>query len=305
MAQARQKRHRPGLDDKILTEWNALFLSALAEAASVFNNSDWRDAAIRNGDFLLRELRKPDGRWHRSWHADGEPRARHDALAGDHAALVDAFTRLAECTGEARWITAAVETADTMLDWFWDPVNGGLFTTAEDAEELIVRRKDLKDNALPSANSTAAVALYRLAGLTAEQRYANQADRILCLLNTQVDQGIGMYSNALIAADLRRRGTTEIVIVGDRPDILRMAHSIWRPDTVLAWGEPYDSPLWEGRDEGYVYVCRDHVCQLPQDTVEGFSEVLTGKRLSMPTGPESGPHRQDPAPPSNTSQTLA
>ena len=59
-----------------------------------------------------------------------------------------------------------VETADTMLDWFWDPVNGGLFTTAEDAEELIVRQKDLKDNALPSANSTAAVALYRLAGLT-------------------------------------------------------------------------------------------------------------------------------------------
>ena len=89
---------------------------------------------------------------------------------------------------------------------------------------MIVRQKDLKDNALPSANSTAAVALYRLAGLTAEQRYANQADRILCLLNTQVDQGIGMYSNALIAADLRRRGTTEIVIVGDRPDILRMAH---------------------------------------------------------------------------------
>ena len=78
-------------------------------------------------------------------------------------------------------------------------VNGGLYTTAEDAEELIVRQKDLKDNALPSANSTAAVALYRLAGLTGEQRYANQADRILHLLNTQVDQGIGMYSNALIA----------------------------------------------------------------------------------------------------------
>ena len=305
MAQARHERRRPGLDDKILTEWNALFLSTLAEAASVFNNSDWRDAAVRNGEFLLRELRKPDGRWHRSWHADGEPRARHDALAGDHAALVDAFTRLAECTGEARWITAAIETADTMLDWFWDPVNGGLYTTAEDAEELIVRQKDLKDNALPSANSTAAVALYRLAGLTGEQRYANQADRILHLLNTQVDQGIGMYSNALIAADLRRRGTTEVVIVGDRPDILRMAQSIWRPDTVLAWGEPYDSPLWEGRDEGYVYVCRDHVCQLPQDTVEGFSEVLTGKRLSMPGTPAATPNGQDPAPPSEASQAPA
>lgn len=287
MAQARQQRPRPGLDDKIITEWNAMFLSTLAEAAAVFNNADWKAAAIKNGEFLLRELRRPDGRWNRSWQADGEPQARHDALAADHAALVDAFTRLAECTGEARWITAAVETADTMLDWFWDPVHGGLYTTAEDAEELIVRQKDLKDTAMPSANSTAAHALYRLAGLTGEQRYANQADRILHLLNTQVDKGIGMYSNALIAADLRRRGTTEIVIVGDRPDILRMAQSIWRPDTVLAWGEPYDSPLWEGRTEGKVYVCRDHTCQAPQDTVEGFSEILTGKRLSLPSSPDA------------------
>jgi len=285
LAQARQQRPRPGLDDKVLTEWNAMFLSTLAEAAAVFNNSEWKAAAIRNGEFLLRELRDDNGRWYRSWHADGQPQARHDALAGDHAALVDAFTRLAECTGEARWITAAIETADTMLDFFWDPVHGGLYTNAEDAEQLIVRQKDLKDSAMPSANSTAAIALYRLAGLTGEQRYANQADRILHLLNGQVDKGIGQYSNALIAADLRRRGTTEIVIVGDRPDILRMAQSIWRPDTVLAWGEPYDSPLWQGREEGKVYVCRDHTCQAPQDTVEGFSEVLTGKRLSLPEPP--------------------
>ena len=170
-----------------------------------------------------------------------------------------------------------------MLDWFWDPMEGGVFTTAEDAEALIARQKDLTDTALPSANSTAALALYRLAGLTGEMRYANQADRILQLLGTQVDQGIGMFSNALIAADLRRRGTTEIVIAGDRPDLLRMAQSVWRPDTVLAWGEPYDSPLWDGRKDGYVYVCRDHACQAPQDTVEGFSELLTGKRISLPT----------------------
>ncbi len=285
LAQARQQRPRPGLDDKILTEWNAMFLATLAEAAAVFNNSEWKAAAIRNGEFLLAELRGSDGRWHRSWHADGEPQARHDALAADHAALIDAFTRLSECTGEARWITAATETADTMLDFFWDPVHGGLYTTAEDAEELIVRQKDLKDSSMPSANSTAAIALYRLAALTGEQRYANQADRIMHLLKTQVDEGIGQYSNALIAADLRRRGTTEVVIVGDRPDILRMAQSIWRPDTVLAWGEPYDSPLWHGRDDGKVYVCRDHTCQLPQDTVEGFSEMLTGKRLSLPGTP--------------------
>jgi uncharacterized protein len=78
-----------------MTEWNALFLSALAEAAAVFQRRDWLDAAVANGEFLLRELRGPDGRWFRSWQADGEPRARHAALAADHAALVDAFIRLA------------------------------------------------------------------------------------------------------------------------------------------------------------------------------------------------------------------
>jgi uncharacterized protein YyaL (SSP411 family) len=278
LAKARAERRRPGLDDKVITEWNALFLAMLAEAASVFDNKHWLDAAIKNGEFLLRELRQPNGRWNRSWHAEGAPQARHDALAADHAALIDAFTRLSEATGEARWIQAATETADTMLDNFWDPSEGGLYTTADDAEELVVRQKDLSDNATPSANSTAAMSLYRLAALTGEQRYANHADRILQLLGTQVDKGIGMFSNALIAADLRRRGTTEVAIVGDRPDLVRTAHSIWRPDAVLAWGEPYDSPLWGDREEGYAYVCRDYACQLPQDTVEGLTEMLTGKK---------------------------
>ena len=92
-----------------------MFLATLAEAASVFNNPTWLEAAKKNGEFLLSELRRPDGRWNRTWHADGAPQARHDALAGDHAHLVDAFTRLAEATGEARWIEAAIETADTRL----------------------------------------------------------------------------------------------------------------------------------------------------------------------------------------------
>ncbi len=278
---ARAERARPGLDDKVLTEWNALFLSALADAAAAFGNRDWLDAAIANGEFLLRELRSADGRWMRSWQADGSPPARHAALAADHAALVDAFTRLAEASGQARWITAATETADTLLDWFFDPVNGGLFTTAEDAEELVVRQKDIADNATPSANSQAAIALYRLAALTGQQRFRNHADRILQLIAGQLDTSIGMFSNALLAADLRQRGTTEIAIVGDRPDLVRLAHSIWRPDAVLAWGEPYDSPLWEGRAAGFAYVCRDYACQLPQDTLEGFAEQLAGRPLDL------------------------
>jgi uncharacterized protein len=278
---ARAQRPRPGVDDKVLTEWNALFLSSLAQAAAVFGRRDWLDAAVANGEFLLRELRADNGRWFRSWQSDGTPPARHMALAADHAALVDAFTRLAEATGEARWITEAVRTADTMLDWFFDPEQGGLFTTAEDAEALVVRQKDLVDGATPSANSTAAIALFRLAALTGEQRYANQADRILQLLAAAVEKSPGQYSNAMVATDLRRRGLTEVVVVGDRPELVRLAQSVWRPDTVLAWGEPYDSPLWADRDEGFGYVCRNYSCELPQDTLQGFAEALTGRKVTF------------------------
>ncbi len=278
---ARARRPQPGLDDKVLTEWNALFLSALAQAAAVFGRRDWLDAAIANAEFLLRELRDDRGRWLRSWHADGQPQARHMALASDHAALVDAFTRLAESSGEARWIDEATRTADTMLDWFFDPENGGLYTTAEDAEALVVRQKDLTDGATPSANSSAAIALFRLAALTGEQRYANHGDRILQLLATAAATAPAQHSNALVATDLRRRGLTEVVITGDRTDLVRLAQSIWRPDTVLAWGEPYDSPLWHERAEGFAYVCRDYTCELPQDTIEGFASTLTGRKVTI------------------------
>jgi uncharacterized protein len=298
---ARAQRPRPGLDDKVITEWNGLFLSALAQAAAVFRRRDWLDAAVANAEFLVRELRGPDGRWRRSWQADGDPPARHAALAADHAALVDAFTRLAESTGEARWIREAVATADTMLDWFFDPEQGGLFTTAEDAEALVVRQKDLVDNATPSANSAAAIALVRLGALTGEQRYTNQADRILQLIARVVDKAPGQHSNALVAADLRRRGLTEVVIVGDRPDLVGLAQSIWRPDTVLAWGEPYDSPLWEDRKEGFGYVCRDYACQAPQDSVQGFAEALTGRKVII----EGATIRTEPASPSPTSDPDA
>jgi uncharacterized protein len=278
---ARSHRRRPGLDDKVLTEWNAMFLSTLSEAAAVFRREDWLAAAVANGEFLLRELRRPDGRWNRSWQADGSPRARHDALAADHAALVDAFVRLAEATGQARWIQAARETADTMLDWFWDPIEGGLFTVAEDGEQLVARQKDVLDNATPSANSMAAIALMRLAALTGELRYANQADRILQLLAKVIEQTPTAVSNALVAVEMRHRGLTEVAVVGERPDLVRLMHAVWRPDSVLAWGEPFDSPLWEGRRDGFAYVCRNYACEEPQDTPEGLFRQLTGRELPV------------------------
>ena len=112
----------------------------------------------------------------------------------------------------------------------------------------MVRQKDLVDNATPSANSMAAHGLLRLAALTGEQRYANHADRILQLLATVVDQHPAAVSNALLAIESRQRGIVELAIVGDAPDLVRTAQILWRPDLVLAWGEPFDSPLWDGRE---------------------------------------------------------
>ncbi len=277
LLEARGRRPRPGLDDKVLTEWNALFLWALADAAAVFQRDDWKAAAVANGEFLLRELRDERGRWFRSWQADGAPQARHRALAADHAALVLAFQRLGELTGEARWVHEALRTADTMLDWFWDPSNGGLYTTAEDAEAMVVRQKDLLDNATPSANSMAAHGLLRLAALTGEQRYANHADRILQLLATVIEQNPAAVSNALLAIETRHRGIVELAVVGDAPDLVRTAQVLWRPDLVLAWGEPFDSPLWEGRDDGFAYLCRDFTCQRPVAEPEALYELITGR----------------------------
>jgi len=272
---ARNTRLRPGLDDKVLTEWNALMLASLCEAAAALDRPDWAQAAIANGEFLLRCLRRDDRRWNRSWHASGTPQARHDALAGDHAALVDAFTRLGELTGQARWISAAQEVADVMLDHFWDVDRGGLFTTPDDGEQLIARQKELFDNATPSANSTAALALYRLGALTGEARYAQQADQILRLLGRAIPQSPSGFSQAISAIWLRHAGTTEVVITGERPELVAEVQRRWLPNAVLAWGERYDSPLWAQRADGMAYVCRDHVCQLPVGDVAALAAQLT------------------------------
>ncbi|HEV8296234.1 MAG TPA: thioredoxin domain-containing protein [Acidimicrobiales bacterium] len=267
----RARRVRPGLDDKVLTEWNGLALAALAEAAAVTGNGRWLDEAQRTGAFLCTELRV-DGRLLRSWQADVG--ARHLAYAADHAALVDAFTRLAEATGKARWIAEAVATADAMLELFWDPQAGGLFTTGADAEALITRPKEILDNAVPSANSQAAIALLRLAALTGVDRYRERAEDILRLIGNVAAKHPTAFGNLLTAVDLHASGITEVVVSGTRPDLVRPVHERYLPNVVLAWGEPYDSPLWAGRDASAAYVCRNYACLTPAHDVDTLRAQL-------------------------------
>ncbi len=272
--EARAMRVRPGLDDKVLTEWNGLFIAAMAEAGAAVGREDWLADARAGASFLLDNLRRPDGRWLRAWQG-GKP-GRHLAFAADYAAVVDAFTRLAEATGEARWIEEARSAADAMLELFWDDGAGGLFTNGSDAETLITRGKDLIDNAVPSANGNAALALLRLGALVGEGYYTQRGEDILGLLAGLIRQHPTAFSRALAAVDLVAAGVTEIAVVGAVPELAQAVQARYLPNAVLAWGEPYPSPLFEDRKDGMAYVCRNYACQAPVSEVGSLLAQLSG-----------------------------
>ncbi|HZQ26126.1 MAG TPA: thioredoxin domain-containing protein [Acidimicrobiales bacterium] len=274
----REQRVRPGLDDKVLTEWNAMFVASLAEAAAAMGRDDWLAAAVEIAEFLIANLRGEHGRWHRSWQRDAG--ARHLAYAVDYAWLVDAFVRLAEATGQARWIDEARAAADGLVDLFHDTEGEGFFTVGRDGEALIVRQKDLYDGATPSANSVAAVALLRLAALTGDERYLARGEGVLALLRPALEQQPSAFTHALAAVDLTVSGVDEVAITGERPDLVAAVQRRYLPNAVLAWGERYDSPLWEGRADGLAYVCRSFTCQAPVDSATALVEQLAGPSLA-------------------------
>ncbi len=261
LLEARGARVRPGLDDKVLTEWNAMYGSALAEAAAATGNQAWGDAAVSIGEFLLGHLVGADGRWLRSWQRYGG--ARHQAYAADHAWLIDCFTRLGELTGQAVWTERAVGAAEALLTLFGDPEGGGFFTTGHDAEKLIVRTKEVFDGATPSANAVAALSLARLGALTGDRRYTDAARQVVEMVGDLLTRHPTAFTHVAHTADLLLHGFTEVVIAGDRPDLLDVTRSRWLPRAVVAWGEPTGSPLWKGRDGSRAFVCRDYVCQTP------------------------------------------
>jgi uncharacterized protein YyaL (SSP411 family) len=271
---ARSLRIRPGLDDKVLTEWNAMYASALAEAAAATGSAAWATAAVGIGEFLCARLVDDAGRWLRSWQRDGG--ARHLAFAADHAWLVDCFTRLAELTGEAVWLERASAVADALIDRFADAEGGGFFTTASDGEQLIVRTKDVFDGATPSANAVAASALARLGALSGTSDYTAQARRVVDLLGPLLVRHPTAFAHTVLTAELVGRGVTEVVVTGDRTDLLTEYRGAWRPDAVLAWGEPTGSPLWAGRAPDLAYVCRDYACRTPAADAATLAGQLAG-----------------------------
>jgi uncharacterized protein len=264
---ARSERVWPGLDDKRLTSWNALMISALAEAGAVFEREEYLQAAVACASFVLGELRDTAGRLLRTW-KDGQ--ARLGAYLEDHAFLLEALITLYETTFDPRWYREAATLADTIIERFSDSEHGGFFTTPADHEPLVARRKDLEDSPIPSGNSAAAFALLRLALLSGEGKYERHALGVLRLLFPLAARHPQAFGHLLQAASFYLAPVKEIAIVGDGPEadeLLRVVRSSFRPHTVLAGGAADGAPLLEGREavdgRAAAYVCEHFICKAP------------------------------------------
>jgi hypothetical protein len=250
-------------------------VSALAEAAAATGVVRWAEAAVGIADVLYARLRRADGRWLRSLQGDD---ARHLALAADYAWVLDCSTRLAELTGRELWSDRAAETARAMLDLFAPAEGGALFTTGRDADALIVRPRDLSDGAVPSATAVAAGALVRLGALRGDEAMVDAAAAMVRTVAPLLGASPMAFADVVATLSLFEE-RLEIVVTGERPDLLGVVRSRWLPDAVLAWGEPTSSPLWEGREPGAAYVCRHYACRVP-----ARDPVTLEAQLALPGG---------------------
>ena len=212
LMEVRDRRVRPGLDDKRLTAWNALALGALAEAGARLGREDLLDAARRNAGFLLGTMRDEQGRLLRT--SDGRT-AKLNAYLEDHAFLLEALLDLYEATFEPRWFAAAREIADAMIDRYADPERGGFFSTSDDHEPLVARRKDLEDNPIPSGSSSAALGLLRLAALTGEERYERHGRSVLRLLHPFAARHPQAFGHLLLAIAFALHPPREVALAGE------------------------------------------------------------------------------------------
>ncbi|HEY5434505.1 MAG TPA: thioredoxin domain-containing protein [Candidatus Limnocylindrales bacterium] len=294
LLERRSRRAQPARDGKVLAAWNGLAIGALAEAARAMDASGdpalvrdaarYRDAASAAAATVIANLRRPDGRLRRSW-ADG--RATADGVLEDHADMAEGLLALYEATADERWFTEAVSLSEVMLARFADP-SGGFFDTADDAERLVVRPRDLQDNAVPSGGAVAATVLLRLTALTGEPRYRAAAERAIATVGPLLARQPTAFAQWLSALELAHARITEVAIIGDPEDpgtveLVRTANRGYAPFRVLAvTAVPAASAVsllrlrfaLHGRPTAFV--CRDFSCRQPVHEPEALDALLMG-----------------------------
>lgn len=283
---ARADRVRPGTDDKILTAWNGLMLAAIAEAARALDEPAEQHRylilATRSAEFLLDALR-PDGRLKRSWR---QGKVTSEVFLEDYAALILGLLELYQTDFQNKWFMSTQELAEEMIELFHDP-SGGFFDTAINTQGLLLRPKDLQDNATPSGNALACEALLKLAAFTDNGNYRDLAEKSLKLVANHALRYPTSFGRWLSAADFALGNVKQVAVVyeanpEDARELLQTIQSAYRPNIVVA-ASAYptqekvpalltDRPLKDSK--ATAYVCEGFVCRMPVNTVPDLLGLL-------------------------------
>ncbi len=286
----REGRVRPLRDDKVLTDWNGLMIAALAKGARAFDRPRYAEAAGRAAAFLEQRLSKAEGGL---LHRFREGHASIEGHLDDYAFLIWGLLELYEATFEERHLRWALELAETMRSRFEDTEHGGFFFAAEDAGDLVVRKKELQDGAVPSGNSAAALVLLKLARLTGRSELEDSAARVLRAFGGSVERLPSAFTFLLTALDFAVGPTREVVIAGDREgagtrDMVQVLRARFLPDTVTVLRSadratpdidvlaPFVRHHEMVDGKASAYVCRNQTCRTPVTGPQALAEALEG-----------------------------
>jgi hypothetical protein len=270
---AREPRVHPARDDKVLAAWNGLALRAFAEAGRALGRADFVAAAVRNAEFLMRDMRR-DGRLLRTWKAG---RAKLKGYLEDYAMVAAALIDVYEATFERRWLDESRNLADEMLRLFWDESVGGFYDTGIDHEALIVRPRNLFDNAVPSGSAVAIETLLRLRVLTGEASYESRALTALRAMADLMGRHPTAFGRFLCAHDFNLGPHVEVALIAPRLEetagLVEEVFGRYLPNRVVAGARAGDAaaaaglPLLEGRSvvdgRPTAFVCQNYACELP------------------------------------------
>jgi len=284
---ARGKRVRPGLDDKVLTSWNALMIAGMAHAARVFGRREWLDSARRALTFLRDRMR--NGGHLLATYKDG--RAHLDAYLDDHAYLLAALLEMLQADFDPRDLEWATEVADALMDRFHDGSSGGFFFTSHDHEKLIQRPKPGPDNATPSGNAIAALALHRLAFLTGETRFSDAAAGTIALFLPQVERYPGSFGTMLAALEEQVEPPRTLILRGDPAEFApwrAWLDKAYLPTTLVLFipanAAPLPEPLAKPPKPGVnAWLCEGVTCLTPIDDADRLREALKIPKIAAPT----------------------
>jgi len=279
--EARETRIRPLLDDKILADWNGLMIAALSKAGNAFGVKEYIEEAVRAAEFILGKM------WDESTllHRFREDEAGITGFLNDYAFLTWGLIELYHATHEERYLETAIRLNQSILDKFSDP-RGGFYFTAEDAETLLTRRKEIYDGAIPSGNSVAFYNLQRLSRLSGETEYEAKARKSSNYFSSSLLGQPHAYSMFLVGLDFAFGPSTEIVLTGKPVELSKITRRLseeYLPNAIThVWSQeladkiPYLAEI-KPTDTPLIYVCKGFVCSLPTDSIEKALEIIYEK----------------------------